>query len=126
MSGLVPNDLFSLLRATLASLILYWLYLIVYRLYFAPEAKFPGPKLAAVTYLYEFYHDRLFAGRYVFKVQELHKQYGKSFPRPLLVPMLVVIDCWTALESNIESLPFVDRRQGTDNILRTCRARLPA
>ncbi|CZR60166.1 related to trichodiene oxygenase [cytochrome P450] [Phialocephala subalpina] len=46
------------------------------RLFFHPLAHIPGPKLAALTWWYEFYFDVLQEGRYVFKIQELHKQYG--------------------------------------------------
>jgi hypothetical protein len=48
------------------------------RLYFHPLAHIPGPKLAALTWWYEFYFDGIQQGRYVFKIQELHKQYGTS------------------------------------------------
>ncbi|KAH7407097.1 putative P450 monooxygenase [Phaeosphaeria sp. MPI-PUGE-AT-0046c] len=50
--------------------------LAIYRLYIHPLAKFPGPKLAALTLWYEFYHDVVRGGQYVFKIDELHKQYG--------------------------------------------------
>ncbi|CAG8978255.1 hypothetical protein HYALB_00009152 [Hymenoscyphus albidus] len=36
----------------------------------------PGPKLAALTWWYEFYFDGIKGGKYVFKIQELHTQYG--------------------------------------------------
>jgi len=48
----------------------------IYRLYFSPIAQFPGPKLAAVTFWYEFYYDIILRGQYVFKVRELHTKYG--------------------------------------------------
>lgn len=47
------------------------------RLYFHSLAHIPGPKLAALTWWYEFYFDVIQPGQYVFKIQELHKQYGK-------------------------------------------------
>lgn len=46
------------------------------RLYFHPLAHIPGPKLAALTWWYEFYFDVIQPGKYVFYIQELHKQYG--------------------------------------------------
>lgn len=50
----------------------------VRRLFFHPLAHIPGPRLAALTWWYEFYFDAIQPGRYVFKIQELHKQYGTS------------------------------------------------
>lgn len=47
------------------------------RLFFHPLAHIPGPRLAALTWWYEFYFDAIRPGRYVFKIQELHKRYGK-------------------------------------------------
>ncbi|KAJ9502926.1 hypothetical protein H2202_002049 [Exophiala xenobiotica] len=60
-------------------LLAWFLYLVagaVYRLYFHPLAKFPGPKLAALTGWYEFYHDIIRKGRFIWKLQELHDNYG--------------------------------------------------
>lgn len=54
----------------------YTLYGVIYRLYLCPVASFPGPKLAALTFWYEFYYDIITPGRYTWKIAELHKQYG--------------------------------------------------
>ncbi|KAJ5591481.1 uncharacterized protein N7459_001850 [Penicillium hispanicum] len=48
----------------------------VRRLFFHPLASIPGPRLAALTWWYEFYFDAIQPGQYIFKIQELHKQYG--------------------------------------------------
>ncbi|KAI1122789.1 trichodiene oxygenase [Nemania abortiva] len=47
-----------------------------YRLFFHPLAKFPGPKLAAVTRSFEAYYDVVCNGQYTFKIAEMHKKYG--------------------------------------------------
>ncbi len=49
-----------------------------FRLYLSPLARFPGPKLAALTSWYEFYYDYFQRGRFTWKIKELHAQYGKS------------------------------------------------
>ena len=59
------------------TLIVYLASLVVYRLFFHPLARFPGPKLAAITRLYEGYYDFYKNGQYTFKIAELHKRYGK-------------------------------------------------
>ncbi|KAL6232073.1 hypothetical protein BDW75DRAFT_243331 [Aspergillus navahoensis] len=48
----------------------------VVRLYFHPLSKFKGPKIAALTRWYEFYHDVICDGTYVKYYPELHKKYG--------------------------------------------------
>lgn len=65
----------SLLFGT--SCVAYFLTLAVYRLYITPSAQFPGPKLAALTFWYEFYYDCWLGGQYTWKIEELHKEYGK-------------------------------------------------
>lgn len=50
--------------------------LVFYRLSIHPLAKFPGPKLAAITRYYEGYYDLVLNGQYTFKIAELHQQYG--------------------------------------------------
>ena len=49
------------------------------RLYFHPLTHIPGPKLAALTWWYEFYFDVVRQGRYVFHIQELHERYRSCF-----------------------------------------------
>lgn len=56
----------------------YFVGLGVYRLCFSPIAKFPGPKLAAATYLYELYYDVVKRGKYTFKIRDLHAKHGQS------------------------------------------------
>jgi hypothetical protein len=53
----------------------------VRRLFLHPLAHIPGPRLAALTWWYEFYFDVIQPGQYVFKIQQLHKQYGKPMAK---------------------------------------------
>ncbi|CAG8196161.1 unnamed protein product [Penicillium salamii] len=48
----------------------------VYHLYFHPLSKFPGPRLAAATFLYEFYYDVWKGGMYIWEVERMHEKYG--------------------------------------------------
>ncbi|RYP14779.1 hypothetical protein DL765_006135 [Monosporascus sp. GIB2] len=50
--------------------------LAIYRLFFHPLAKFPGPRLAAITRYVEAYYDVVCGGQYTFKIAEMHKKYG--------------------------------------------------
>lgn len=50
----------------------------VYRVFFHPLRKVPGPTFAAATYLYEFYYDVILGGRYIFQIEKLHQKYGRS------------------------------------------------
>ncbi|SMR47054.1 unnamed protein product [Zymoseptoria tritici ST99CH_1A5] len=59
-----------------SGLLLYFFTLAVYRLYFSPLAKIPGPKLAALTLWYEFYYDVVLKGQYTWKIGEMHEKYG--------------------------------------------------
>lgn len=75
MLEIIFNHLYVTLTVAFTA---YWTCLATYRLVFSPVSKFPGPRLAALTYLYEFWYDRLTTGRFAFHIQELHKQYGMS------------------------------------------------
>jgi hypothetical protein len=74
--NLFPVGYFLIFLSSCA--VLYLLATAIYRLYFSPIARFPGPKLAAVTFWYEFYYDACMGGQYCFKIDELHDTYGKT------------------------------------------------
>ncbi|KAI5357965.1 putative cytochrome P450 [Septoria linicola] len=54
----------------------YLVSLAIYRLYLSPLAKFPGPKLAALTKWYEAYYEIVLNGKFSFHIEDLHRQYG--------------------------------------------------
>ncbi|KAL6915276.1 hypothetical protein FSST1_006771 [Fusarium sambucinum] len=49
---------------------------IIYRLYFHPLAKVPGPRLAAVTWLYQTYYSFIGGSRFYLQIEKLHEIYG--------------------------------------------------
>lgn len=49
-----------------------------------PLSRIPGPKLAAATYLPEFYYDTIKFGRYTQQIKKMHEKYG-------MLPFLVII-----------------------------------
>lgn len=77
---LLDFDSFPLSRAAGIVSALYVLYLVgvgVHRLFFSPYSKFPGSKLAGLTYGYMFYYDALgVKGQYIYKIQQLHEEYS--------------------------------------------------
>lgn len=50
----------------------------IYILYLHPLSKFPGPKLAAIGSLYEFYYDVIKDGQYLWEIERMHRRYGKN------------------------------------------------
>jgi hypothetical protein len=53
--------------------------ILVYRRYFHPLAKVPGPALAAVTHLYAFFFNNVGGSRYYAQIEKLHRKYGTVF-----------------------------------------------
>ncbi|KAK8041782.1 Cytochrome p450 [Apiospora rasikravindrae] len=71
-----PTLLAMLSLALAGASFIYALGLAVYRLCLGPVAGFPGPRLAALSFWYEFYYDVVCGGRYWVKINELHDRYG--------------------------------------------------
>ncbi|KAL9035980.1 MAG: hypothetical protein Q9180_004564 [Flavoplaca navasiana] len=66
----------QVLISSLLALVLFLCGLAIYRLLLSPIAGFPGPKIAALTGWYEFYHDYWCLGTYVFQIEKMHQDYG--------------------------------------------------
>lgn len=70
-----------LLAAFCGALFVHRMGVIIYRLYLHPLAKFPGPKIAAATHLYEIGWDYFGRGAYLWEIERMHRKYGTSiFP----------------------------------------------
>lgn len=78
MSFAQPISVLSACVASASVLLLYLGGLAIYRLYFSQIARFPGPRLAALSLWYEFYYDVVCGGQYFHKINELHNLYGRS------------------------------------------------
>lgn len=89
MASLAPSSLpLDLLAATFApisvlSLIgLYLAYKLALGLYnispLHPLYHFPGPRLAAMSFIYELYYDLILGGRYSHEIKRIHEIYGAS------------------------------------------------
>ena len=64
--------------------------LAIYRLCFSPLALagVPGPKIAAITAWYEFYWDCVQQGRYFFKIEQMHQEYGPYLLFLFIAPII--------------------------------------
>ena len=60
----------------------------VRRLFFSNIAHIPGPRLAALSSWYEFYYDVVKPGQYVWKIKDLHAEYGEQHALPFFVMTL--------------------------------------
>ncbi|KAF2191514.1 hypothetical protein K469DRAFT_515475, partial [Zopfia rhizophila CBS 207.26] len=47
----------------------------IYRLFLMEQSKFPGPRLAGLTFWYELYYDVVLRGRYTWRIQDMHRKY---------------------------------------------------
>lgn len=85
---IASSQRFSVLAAIAVGLFsLYLAGLAIYRLYLSPLAKFPGPKLAALTQWVETYHElKNPGGQFIWVYQKWHEQYGEfgSWPNNIL------------------------------------------
>ncbi|EEQ34237.1 benzoate 4-monooxygenase cytochrome P450 [Microsporum canis CBS 113480] len=66
----------SMLMAAIVALLSYLIVQTIYRLYFHPLSKFPGPKIAAIGRFYEFYFNVIKGGMYIWEIQRMHEKYG--------------------------------------------------
>lgn len=58
----------------------YHLFSAAYNVFLHTLRLFPGPKLAAASYLPDFYYDVICVSRYTTKIRKMHEVYGKLLP----------------------------------------------
>ena len=76
----------------LASLwVTHLVYLVIWRLFCSPLAKYPGSKLAAATGWYEFYYDFFHRGKYIFEIERMHQKYGECLQLKTFLIMLILL-----------------------------------
>jgi hypothetical protein len=54
------------------------LYRIVYNIYLHPLSHIPGSKIATCSFLFEFYHDVVRRGMYMWEIEKMHQKYGAA------------------------------------------------
>jgi len=71
-----PLASLTIVAIPVVTVLLAVLYTALYRLYASPLAAFPGPKIAALTRVYQFYFDVVKVGRFPWELMRLHAKYG--------------------------------------------------
>lgn len=67
------------LKASVAFILgLYLVGLLIYRLWLSPIAKFPGPRIVAITGWYETYFDVVKKGKFLHEIEKMHAKYGDN------------------------------------------------
>lgn len=77
MLGVIQYSILTIFWLPIAAAALYGVGLAIYRLFLSPLAKFPGPKIAALTRKYESYYEVYRNYEYIWKIKELHEKYGE-------------------------------------------------
>ncbi|KAJ8123130.1 hypothetical protein ONZ43_g851 [Nemania bipapillata] len=76
----LPDSVTGFAQATLgvftAALTVHYIARIIHNLFFHPLSHIPGPRLAAATYIPEFYWDVVRSGRYTQQIIKMHQRYG--------------------------------------------------
>lgn len=89
-----------------------------YQLAFHPLAKFPGPKFAALSRLYEFYYHIIVGGGWEDQIRYIHTSYNSPIVR--IGPNEVHVNDPEYYDSIFNFSPHLDKRKGAlDNLQHT-------
>jgi hypothetical protein len=106
------------LNSLYAVLLVFWLAItVLYRRFFHPLARIPGPFLPAVTPLYGFYFNLVKGGVFYLEIERLHGIYGMvKLHLPIqkeqsrLLPWFISIFPRTGAKRNMKDLSYELRR----------------
>ncbi|KAL8646237.1 MAG: hypothetical protein Q9210_006250 [Variospora velana] len=79
-----------------------------YRLFLSPLNKFPGPRLAALTYWFEYYYDLVKGGRFQSRIAKMHERYGpivRINPHELHIQDIEFYDVLYRRENKLDKFP---------------------
>lgn len=62
--------------STIGAFLTYLFFLCAYRFFLHPLCSFPGPKISAITFWHEFYHDVVKDGQFIWEIEKMHEKYG--------------------------------------------------
>ena len=79
MLAMAMSNIFFPVWISAFTALVYTIYGVIYRLYLSPIAKFPGPKVAALSFWNELYYDVIKRGEYVWEIRKMHEEYGTYF-----------------------------------------------
>ncbi|KAH8673451.1 cytochrome P450 CYP548A5 [Xylariales sp. PMI_506] len=105
----VSLDLPTILLGLVAAITAYFACLVIYRVYFHPLAKYPGPFLAKITDAYQLYH--AWKGDRHLDFWRMHERYGKIVrfgPNSITFNSNVALKDIYGFKSNVRKAEFYD------------------
>jgi hypothetical protein len=115
-SSLSDLSAFDVSQTILVIIVVYNITVIIHRLYFSPLAKFPGPKVTAITQWYEIIID-LWNQNFPQYVKKMHEEHGRIQTKNLqnkrismVLIFLKVLSCEYLPRNSIFTIPTFSMR----------------